>query len=49
MAEKRCKRCREPWPEEELLQTEDTGELVCPECSGLLENEDLGCRYDEIG
>lgn len=37
------------YDENELLVTEDTGELVCPSCSGLLAAEDLTCQYDEQG
>lgn len=48
--EKRCTQCNGMYPEEELLIREDTSELVCEDCSGLLENnEDLTCRYDEQG
>jgi len=49
MADKRCSRCGMLYEEEELLVTEDTGELVCPDCSGLLADEDLGCEYVEEG
>lgn len=49
MADKRCSRCTILYAEEELLVAEDTGELVCPSCSGLLANEDLDCQYDEEG
>jgi hypothetical protein len=49
MSDKRCSRCSILFPEEELLIREDTGEAVCPECSGLLTGEDLGCEYDEEG
>jgi DNA-directed RNA polymerase subunit RPC12/RpoP len=49
MTDKRCSRCKMLYEEEELLLTEDTGELVCPECSGLLADEDLGCEYVEEG
>lgn len=49
MADKHCSRCRRLFDEAELLLTEDTGELVCPDCSGLLAEEDLSCEYDEEG
>lgn len=49
MSDKRCSRCCMLFPEEELLVREDTGEPVCPECSGLLAAEDLGCQYVEEG
>ncbi len=49
MSDKRCSQCGMLFPEEELLIREDTGELVCPDCSGLLEGEDLGCEYVEEG
>lgn len=49
MTDERCSRCRMLYEEEELLVTEDTGELVCPDCSGLLADEDLGCEYVEEG
>jgi len=49
MNDKRCDRCAMLYEEEELLVTEDTGEAVCPGCSGLLAHEDLGCQYDEEG
>jgi hypothetical protein len=49
MTDKRCARCAMLYEEEELLVTEDTGELVCPDCSGLLADEDLDCQYDEEG
>ena len=44
-----CEQCGHIWPEEEILQREDNGLLVCPDCSGLLADEDLGCRYEETG
>jgi len=49
MKEASCARCGLMWPEDELLQREDDGERVCPDCSGLLAGEDLSCRYDESG
>ncbi len=49
MTDTRCSECGERWPAEELLKREDNGLLVCPDCSGLLEDEDLSCRYDESG
>jgi hypothetical protein len=49
MADKRCAKCAMLYEEEELLVTEDTGEAVCPDCSGLLAHEDLDCQYDENG
>ncbi|NIQ92996.1 MAG: hypothetical protein GWN87_01365 [Desulfuromonadales bacterium] len=49
MSDKRCSRCCMLFPEEELLLTEDTNEHVCPDCSGLIADEDLGCRYVEDG
>ena len=42
-----CSQCKEIWPEDELLKREDNGEVVCPDCSGLIANEDLSCQYDE--
>jgi hypothetical protein len=48
MTDKRCARSH-VLQEEELLVNEDTGEAVCPACSGLLAHEDLGCQYDEEG
>lgn len=47
--DKRCDQCRMLFPEEELLQREDDGKWVCPECSGLLKEEKLSCSYDEEG
>jgi len=47
--EKLCSQCNGVFPEEELLQREDNAELVCEDCSGLLNNENLSCRYDEQG
>jgi len=48
--EKQCTQCNTNYPEEELLVREDTLELVCEACSGLLEDkEELTCRYDEQG
>ena len=49
MTETPCSQCGLLWQEEELLQREDNGEMVCPECSGLLAGEDLSCRNDEDG
>ncbi len=49
MTDRRCSKCSMLYPEEELLIAEDTGDYVCPECSGLLEGEAIGCRYDEEG
>lgn len=49
MADKRCSKCDQLFPEEELLVSETTGELICPDCSGLLEGEDLSCAYVEEG
>lgn len=49
MADKRCSRCSMLYDEEELLLTEDTGEWVCPECSGLLAYEKADCIHDEEG
>ncbi len=49
MSDKRCSECSTLYDEEELLVREDNGELVCPDCSGLLVGEDLGCTYDETG
>lgn len=49
MAEKRCQKCHMLYPEEELLVREDNGASVCEDCSGLLDGEELGCRYVESG
>lgn len=49
MKEQSCSQCGLLFPEEELLLREDTGESVCPDCSGLLADEDLGCGYVEEG
>lgn len=49
MKERNCSQCQHPYLEEDLLIREDTGEPVCPDCSGLLAGEDLGCQYDEVG
>lgn len=49
MKEAPCEQCGHVWPEDELLQREDNGQMVCPECSGLLDDEDLSCQYDETG
>ncbi len=45
----RCSQCRRLYEESQLVPREDDGQLVCPECSGLLADEDLDCRYDETG
>jgi DNA-directed RNA polymerase subunit RPC12/RpoP len=47
MHEQKCSECGQVFAEEYLLTREDTGELVCEECSGLLVDEDISCRYDE--
>jgi len=49
LKEERCTQCQELWPAEELLEREDNGKMVCPACSGLLTDEELSCRYDEVG
>ena len=49
MKEAPCEQCGRLWAEEDLLEREDNGLLVCPECSGLLTDEDLSCQYDETG
>lgn len=49
MTDKRCSRCQMLYLEEELLITEDTGEAVCPDCSGLLGADNLSCVHDEEG
>ena len=49
MKRKSCAECGHLWPDDELLEREDNRQLVCPECSGLLADEDLSCRYDETG
>ncbi len=49
MKDERCSRCGMLYAEDELLVAEDTGERVCPDCSGLLADEDLGCEYVEEG
>jgi NAD-dependent SIR2 family protein deacetylase len=49
MKEQSCSQCGLLFLEEELLIREDTGEPVCPDCSGLLANEDLDCEYVEEG
>jgi NAD-dependent SIR2 family protein deacetylase len=49
MKEAPCTQCGLNYDEDELIKREDNGELVCPDCSGLLTDEDLGCRYDETG
>jgi RNA polymerase subunit RPABC4/transcription elongation factor Spt4 len=47
--EKQCSNCKLMFPEEELLEREDTAELVCGDCSGLLAADEISCRYDEQG
>lgn len=47
--EQQCSECGGDFPEAELLIREDTGAPVCEDCSGLIGNEDLTCRYDEQG
>ena len=49
MNELLCSQCRRPCAEEDLLIREDDGEKVCPDCSGLLVDENLACDYDETG
>lgn len=49
MNEAPCAQCGVLWQEDELLQREDNGQRVCPECSGLIEDEDLSCQFDESG
>jgi uncharacterized Zn finger protein (UPF0148 family) len=49
MNEAACAQCGIPWPDDELLQREDNGELICPACSGLLDDEEVSCQYDESG
>ncbi len=49
MRDQRCSECGMLFPEDELLLREDDNLPVCPECSGLLAGEDLGCRFDEVG
>lgn len=49
MNEASCSQCDALWAAEELLQREDTGEMVCPACSGLVDDEDISCHYDETG
>lgn len=49
MKEAPCSQCGIIWPEEELLTREDNGKIVCPDCSGLLADENLSCQYDETG
>ncbi|MBE0595871.1 MAG: hypothetical protein IH614_01230 [Desulfuromonadales bacterium] len=49
MSDKRCSDCCMLYPEEELLLREDDGQLVCPDCSRLNEDDLLTCTYDEVG
>lgn len=49
MKETRCAQCNQPYDEDELIPREDTGELVCPDCSGLLKDDNPTCQYDETG
>jgi NAD-dependent SIR2 family protein deacetylase len=49
MKESACAQCGVLWQEEELLKREDNGQIVCPECSGLMKDENLSCQYDESG
>jgi uncharacterized Zn finger protein (UPF0148 family) len=49
MNEAACAQCGIPWPDDELLQREDNGELICPACSGLLDDKEVSCQYDESG
>ena len=49
MKEVTCEQCGELWPEDDMLQREDNGQVVCLTCSGLFVEEDLSCRYDETG
>lgn len=49
MSDTRCSQCNRLYEEDELLQREDNGGMICPDCSGLLADEDLGCQYDEAG
>jgi NAD-dependent SIR2 family protein deacetylase len=49
MNEAPCSQCGRLWEKDELLKREDNDQLICPECSGLLADEDLSCRYDESG
>lgn len=47
MDEQACAECGAMWPVDELLEREDNGLLVCPDCSGLLIEDEVGCQYDE--
>lgn len=49
MNDTNCSQCGRLYEEDELLRREDNGQVVCPECSGLLAGEDLSCQYDETG
>ena len=49
MKQMTCDQCGNRWPEDDMLKREDNGKMVCPECSGLFNDEDLSCRYDETG
>ncbi len=43
MKETRCAQCNQPYDEDELIPREDTGELICPDCSGLLKEDNPTC------
>jgi len=47
MTDRRCDRCGTLYPEVELLINRKRNVAMCQHCSGLLDGEDLGCRYDE--
>jgi len=47
MSDRRCDQCDVLYPENELLIAESDDVALCQQCSGLLDGEDLGCRYDE--
>lgn len=47
MTERRCDGCGILFPEEELLISEQKNKAICQQCSGLIDGEDLSCRYDE--
>ncbi len=49
MTDTRCAQCGHVYEEDELIEREDTGELICIDCSGLMAYEDLSCQYDETG
>ena len=49
MTDARCAQCGQLYDEDELIQREDNGQMICIECSGLLADEDLGCQYEETG